>query len=367
MIVRPDIKPVKDLFQPDFDTPSVYNLSKDDLINLMTEWGEDQYRGSQVFEWLYSHRVDDFDEMKNLPKSLREKLKAHYSIEPLETLVKQESVDGTMKFLFKLRDGYTIETVLMRHDYGNSVCVTTQVGCRIGCSFCASTLGGLKRNLEAGEIVSQVVQIQKALDETDERVSSIVIMGIGEPFENYNPMMQFIRIINHDDGLNIGARHITVSTSGIVPRIYDFADEDIQINFAVSLHAPTDEQRSRLMPVNRAYNIDKLMHSLKYYQQQTGRRISFEYGLFGGVNDRKEDALKLAELIRDLKCHVNLIPVNHVPERNYVRTKRDDIFDFLETLNHQGINATVRREQGTDIDAACGQLRAKESKEETGS
>ncbi|MCD2136612.1 23S rRNA (adenine(2503)-C(2))-methyltransferase RlmN [Salinicoccus halitifaciens] len=367
MIVRPDIKPVKDLFQPDFDTPSVYNLSKDDLTDIMTEWGEDAYRGSQVFEWLYSHRVDDFDEMKNLPKSLREKLKSHYSIEPLETLVKQESVDGTMKFLFKLRDGYTIETVLMRHDYGNSVCVTTQVGCRIGCSFCASTLGGLKRNLEAGEIVSQVVQIQKALDETDERVSSIVIMGIGEPFENYNPMMQFIRIVNHDDGLNIGARHITVSTSGIVPRIYDFADEDIQINFAVSLHAPTDEQRSRLMPVNRAYDIEKLMHSLRYYQQQTGRRISFEYGLFGGVNDRKEDALKLAELIEDLKCHVNLIPVNHVPERNYVRTKRDDIFDFLETLNHQGINATVRREQGTDIDAACGQLRAKESKEETGS
>ncbi len=365
MIERPQIKPVKDLFQPDFDTPSIYSSSKEDLIRQMTEWNEEEYRGTQVFEWLYHHRADDFDEMKNLPKSLREKLKAHYSIEPLEALVKQESVDGTMKFLFKLRDGYTIETVLMRHDYGNSVCVTTQVGCRIGCSFCASTLGGLKRNLEAGEIVSQVVQIQKVLDATDERVSSIVIMGIGEPFENYNPMMQFIRIINHDDGLNIGARHITVSTSGIVPRIYDFADEDIQINFAVSLHAPTNEQRSSLMPVNRAYDIEKLMHSLKYYQQQTGRRISFEYGLFGGVNDRKADALKLAELIKDLKCHVNLIPVNHVPERNYVRTKRDDIFDFLETLNHQGINATVRREQGTDIDAACGQLRAKESKEET--
>jgi 23S rRNA (adenine2503-C2)-methyltransferase len=365
MIERPQIKPVKDLFQPEFDTPSIYTSSKEDLIVRMAEWNEEEYRGSQIFEWLYQHRVDDFDEMKNLPKSLREKLKSHYSIEPLETLVKQESLDGTMKFLFKLRDGYTIETVLMRHDYGNSVCVTTQVGCRIGCSFCASTLGGLKRNLEAGEIVSQVVQIQKALDETGERVSSIVIMGIGEPFENYNPMMQFIRIMNHDDGLNIGARHITVSTSGIVPRIYDFADEDIQINFAVSLHAPTNEQRSSLMPVNRAYDIDKLMHSLRYYQQQTGRRISFEYGLFGGVNDRKEDALKLAALIKDLKCHVNLIPVNHVPERNYVRTTRDDIFDFLETLNQEGINATVRREQGTDIDAACGQLRAKESKEET--
>ncbi|MFD2829792.1 23S rRNA (adenine(2503)-C(2))-methyltransferase RlmN [Corticicoccus populi] len=365
MIKRPEKKPVKDLFQPEFDTPSIYTLSQEELTSLMTEWGEDEYRGRQIFEWLYIHRVDSFDEMMNLSKNLREKLARNYSIEPLETVVKQESVDGTMKFLFRLRDGYTIETVLMRHDYGNSVCVTTQVGCRIGCSFCASTLGGLKRNLEAGEIVSQIVQIQKALDETDERVSSIVIMGIGEPFENYNHMMKFIRIVNHDDGLNIGARHITVSTSGIVPRIYDFAEEDIQINFAVSLHAPFNEIRSQLMPVNRAYDIDKLMDSLKYYQQVTNRRISFEYGLFGGVNDQTEHATALAELIKDLKCHVNLIPVNHVPERNYVRTKKDDIFEFLETLNENGINATIRREQGTDIDAACGQLRAKESKEET--
>lgn len=354
------------MFQPEFDTTSIYTLNEEELTDLMTRWGEAAYRGRQIFEWLYVHRVDSFDEMSNLPQSLRERLGTTYSIEPLETVVKQESADGTVKFLFRLRDGYTIETVLMRHDYGNSVCVTTQVGCRLGCSFCASTLGGLKRNLEAGEIVSQVVQIQKALDETDERVSSIVIMGIGEPFENYNPMMKFIRVINHDDGLNIGARHITVSTSGIVPRIYDFAEEDIQINFAVSLHAPYNDVRSRLMPVNRAFDIDKLMDSLKYYQQETGRRISFEYGLFGGVNDQIEHAEALAGLIGDLKCHVNLIPVNHVPERDYVRTERDDIFEFLETLNDKGVNATIRREQGTDIDAACGQLRAKESNEETG-
>lgn len=365
MIKRPEKKPVKDLFQPEFDTTSIYTLTQDELVKLMIEWGEDSYRGKQIFEWLYIHRVNSFDEMMNLPQSLRKMLSENYSIEPLETVVKQESIDGTMKFLFRLRDGYTIETVLMRHDYGNSVCVTTQVGCRIGCSFCASTLGGLKRNLEAGEIVSQIVQIQKALDETGERVSSIVIMGIGEPFENYNHMMKFIRVVNHDDGLNIGARHITVSTSGIVPRIYDFAEEDIQINFAVSLHAPYNEIRSQLMPVNRAYDIEKLMDSLKYYQQETNRRVSFEYGLFGGVNDQVEHAEALSELIKDLKCHVNLIPVNHVPERNYVRTKRDDIFEFLETLNEKGINATLRREQGTDIDAACGQLRAKESKEET--
>mgnify|MGYP001161902865 CR=1 FL=1 len=366
MIQRPPKKPIKNNRQPDFDQPSIYSLSLSDLEELAIGWGEEKYRGGQIFEWLYTHRADHFDDMLNLPKAMRESLAENYSMDPLETVVRQESEDGTMKFLVRLRDGYTIETVLMRHDYGNSVCVTTQVGCQIGCSFCASTLGGLKRNLEAGEIVSQVVQIQKALDETDERVSSIVIMGIGEPFENYVQMMQFIRIINHDDGLNIGARHITVSTSGIVPRIYDFADEDIQINFAVSLHAADNETRTRLMPINKAYDIDKLMDSLKYYQQQTNRRVTFEYGLFGGVNDQPEHARALSELIKDLKCHVNLIPVNHVPERNYVRTSKDDIFDFLETLNECGVNATLRREQGTDIDAACGQLRAKESKQETG-
>jgi len=365
MIERPPKKEIRNFKLPEFDKPSIYSLSKDELTELAVDWGEAGYRGEQIFEWLYVHRVNHFDGMLNLPKPLREKLGANYNMDSLETVVRQESKDGTMKFLFRLRDGYTIETVLMRHDYGNSVCVTTQVGCRIGCSFCASTLGGLKRNLEAGEIVSQVLQIQKALDETDERVSSIVIMGIGEPFENYNQMMKFLRVVNHDDGLNIGARHITVSTSGIVPRIYDFAEEDIQINFAVSLHAADNEIRSRLMPINRAYDIDKLMDSLKYYQQVTGRRVTFEYGLFGGVNDQPRHARELSELIKDLKCHVNLIPVNHVPERNYVRTSRDDIFDFLETLNACGVNATLRREQGTDIDAACGQLRAKESKEET--
>lgn len=364
MIERPPVKPIKNLKQPNFDQPSIYSYQLGELTEIVRDFGADDYRAEQIFEWLYQHRVGTFDEMTNIPESLRSYLNENYSIEALETLVKQESKDGTMKFLFKLRDGYSIETVLMRHDYGNSVCVTTQVGCQIGCTFCASTLGGLKRNLEAGEIVAQVVQIQRALDETNERVSSIVIMGIGEPFENYNSMMNFIRIINHDDGLNIGARHITVSTSGIVPRIYDFADEDIQINFAVSLHAADNDIRTSLMPINKAYDIEKLMHSLKYYQQQTNRRVTFEYGLFGGVNDQVKHANLLADLISDLKCHVNLIPVNHVPERKYVRTSRDDIFQFLETLNNRGVNATLRREQGADIDAACGQLRAKESQDE---
>lgn len=366
MIKRPPKKPIKEIMQPDFDQPSIYSFSQEELRALAVDYGEAEYRGDQIFEWLHIHRVNHFDDMLNLPKALREKLAENYNMDSLETVVKQESKDGTVKFLFRLRDGYTIETVLMRHDYGNSVCVTTQVGCRLGCTFCASTLDGLNRNLEAGEIVSQIVQVQKALDDTDERVSSIVIMGIGEPFENYIQMMKFLRVINHNDGLNIGAKHITVSTSGVVPRIYDFAEEDIQINFAVSLHAADNDIRSRLMPINKAYDIDKLMESLKYYQQETNRRITFEYGLFGGINDQETHARELSELIKDLKCHVNLIPVNHVPERNYVRTSRDDIFDFLEVLNECGVNATLRREQGTDIDAACGQLRAKESKQETG-
>ncbi len=253
----------------------------------------------------------------------------------------------------------------MRHNYGNSVCVTTQVGCRIGCTFCASTLGGLKRHLEAGEIVAQVVQVQKALDETEERVSSIVVMGIGEPFDNYDALIKFLRIVNHSKGLNIGARHITVSTSGIIPKIYQFADEGMQINFAISLHAPTTELRTKLMPINKAYPLPKLMEAVRYYIEKTGRRVTFEYGLFGGVNDQLEHAEQLAELLKGLKCHVNLIPVNYVPERNYVRTPRNQIFAFERALKKHGINVTIRREHGHDIDAACGQLRAKERKEET--
>ena len=305
-----------------------------------------------------------FSEMKNVPKSLQEKLEEEFEITTLKTIIKQESADGTMKFLFELQDKYTIESVLMKNKYGNSLCVTTQVGCRIGCTFCASTLGGLKRNLEAGEIVSQVLKVQQELDKKGERISSIVIMGIGEPFENYDEMMDFIRIVNSDESFNIGARHITVSTSGIVPKIYDFANEKVQINFAVSLHAPTNELRSKIMPVNRAYNIDKLMEALKYYQETTNRRITFEYGLMGKVNDQKEHAEKLSEIIKGLNCHVNLIPINYVPERNYVRTSKSDIFAFEKVLKKNKVNVTIRRTQGDDIDAACGQLRAKERKEE---
>lgn len=345
--------------------PSIYSLELDELKKWLVEHNEKAFRAEQIYDWLYKKRVSTFEDMSNLSKGLRDLLEKHFTVTTLKTLIQQTSSDGTIKFLFELHDGYSIETVLMRHEYGNSVCVTTQVGCRIGCTFCASTLGGLKRNLQAGEIVSQVVKVQQALDETDERVSSVVIMGIGEPFDNYDEMLAFLKIINHDKALNIGARHITVSTSGIIPKIYQFADENMQINFAISLHAPNTEIRSRLMPINKAYKLPDLMKAVDYYIKKTGRRVSFEYGLFGGVNDQVEHAEELAKLVKGVKCHINLIPVNYVPERDYVRTPRDQIFEFEKTLKNHGVNVTIRREQGSDIDAACGQLRAKERKEET--
>ncbi|MEL3960472.1 23S rRNA (adenine(2503)-C(2))-methyltransferase RlmN [Lysinibacillus endophyticus] len=344
---------------------SIYSLRLDQLQQWLKDNGEKAFRATQIYEWLYEKRVKTFDEMSNLSKSLREKLEANFALTTLSTIIKQESKDGTIKFLFQLQDGYSIETVLMRHDYGNSVCVTTQVGCRIGCTFCASTLGGLKRHLLAGEIVEQVVKVQQALDEVNERVSHIVIMGIGEPFDNYDAMMNFLKVINDDKGLNIGARHITVSTSGIVPKIYQFADEQLQINFALSLHAPNQELRQKLMPIARAYKLEELMEAIRYYTNKTGRRVSFEYGLFGGENDSVEHAEELSKLIKGIKCHVNLIPVNYVPERDYVRTPRNQIFAFEKTLKKNGINVTIRREHGSDIDAACGQLRAKERAQET--
>ncbi|HHT7235239.1 MULTISPECIES: 23S rRNA (adenine(2503)-C(2))-methyltransferase RlmN [Bacillus] len=345
--------------------PSIYSLQLHEMQDWLKEQGEPKFRAGQIFDWLYKKRVKNYEDMSNLAKGLRDKLSNSFDITTLNTLVKQTSSDGTIKFLFQLYDGYSIETVLMRHEYGNSICVTTQVGCRIGCTFCASTLGGLKRNLEAGEIVAQVVEVQRALDETEERVSSLVVMGIGEPFDNYDNLMSFLRIVNHEKGIHIGARHMTVSTSGIVPKIYKFAEEDMQINFAISLHSANTELRSKLMPINRAYKLPDLMEAVKYYVNRTGRRITFEYGLFGGENDQVEQAEELAALLKGVKCHVNLIPVNYVPERDYVRTPREQIFLFEKTLKDRGVNVTIRREQGHDIDAACGQLRAKERKEET--
>lgn len=339
--------------------PFIYNYTLEELQEWAVEQGESAFRGGQIFDWLYVKRVDSFEQMSNLSKELRQKLDDQFSFVTLNEITKFESKDGTVKFLFGLHDDHAIETVVMKHNYGNSICVTTQVGCRVGCTFCASTLGGLKRDLTAGEIVAQVVQAQRILDTRGERVSSIVIMGTGEPFENYEATMKFLRIMIHEKGLNIGQRHITVSTSGIVPNIYKFADEGTQINLAISIHAPNDALRSKLMPVNRRFPFADVMESLRYYIAKTGRRVSFEYALIGGVNDRPEHAEELADVLKDMLCHVNLIPVNHVPERKYVRTSRNDIFQFQRILADKGINVTIRREQGHDIAAACGQLRAK--------
>ncbi|MFS0727766.1 23S rRNA (adenine(2503)-C(2))-methyltransferase RlmN [Paenibacillus sp. 1P07SE] len=345
--------------------PFIYDYTLEQLQDWMKEQGEPAFRASQLFDWLYVKRVRSFEEMSNLPLPLRGKLEEQFAFVTLDEITRFESKDGTVKFLFGLHDNHAIETVIMRHNYGNSICVTTQVGCRIGCTFCASTLGGLKRNLTAGEIVAQVVTAQQMLDETDERVSSIVIMGSGEPFENYEATMTFLRLMIHEKGLNIGQRHITVSTSGIVPSMYKFAEENTQINLAISIHAPNDALRSKLMPVNRRFPFADVMEACRYYVAKTGRRITFEYALIGGVNDQPEHAEELGEVLQGLLCHVNLIPVNHVPERKYVRTPREDIFEFQRILERKNINVTIRREQGHDIAAACGQLRAKHMESQT--
>ncbi|GBF71922.1 23S rRNA (adenine(2503)-C(2))-methyltransferase RlmN [Paenibacillus sp. 598K] len=345
--------------------PFIYDYTLEQLQDWMKEQGEPVFRAGQLFDWLYVKRVRDFEEMTNLPKPLRAKLAEQFAFVTLQEITRFESKDGTVKFLFGLHDDHAIETVIMRHNYGNSICVTTQVGCRIGCTFCASTLGGLKRNLTAGEIVAQVVTAQQMLDATDERVSSIVIMGSGEPFENYDATMTFLRLMIHEKGLNIGQRHITVSTSGIVPSMYKFAEENTQINLAISIHAPNDTLRSKLMPVNRRFPFVDVMEACRYYVAKTGRRLTFEYALIGGVNDQPEHAEELGDVLQGLLCHVNLIPVNHVPERKYVRTPREDIFEFQRILERKNINVTIRREQGHDIAAACGQLRAKHMESKT--
>lgn len=357
-------KQEKEMKRSDFK-PLIYDLTFSEMQQWVAAVGEQSFRATQLYDWLYVKRVSSFADMSNLSKSFRQKLADTFEIKALTSVLKQESVDGTIKFLFELRDGYSIETVIMRHQYGNSVCVTTQVGCRIGCTFCASTLGGLKRNLTTGEIVAQVLEAQKELDEANERASHVVVMGIGEPFENYDALLSFLHVINHHQGLNIGARHITVSTSGIVPKIYQFADEQLQINLAISLHAPNTKLRSKLMPINRAFPLDQLLEAVRYYIAKTGRRITFEYALFGGVNDSTEHARELAGLVKNINCFVNLIPVNYVPERDFVRTPKKDIFAFKKTLEEHGVTCTIRREHGSDIAAACGQLRAQERKEET--
>ncbi|MGD6956747.1 23S rRNA (adenine(2503)-C(2))-methyltransferase RlmN [Rossellomorea aquimaris] len=348
---------------------SIYGLTLDQLTTWLVEHGQKKFRAAQVWDWLYKKRVTNFADMKNLNADCVQLLDDHFYLHTLTQEVKQESKDGTIKFLFKLEDGNLIETVLMRFNYGLSVCVTTQVGCNIGCTFCASGLLKKNRDLSSGEIVEQIMNVQHHLDEAGngERVSHIVVMGIGEPFDNYDNMMDFFRVVNDQKGLSIGARHITVSTSGLADKIYKFADENIQINLAVSLHAPNNELRTKIMKINRAYPLEKLMPAIDYYLEKTNRRITFEYILLSDVNDHKEEAIQLAKLLKNKRhlSYVNLIPYNPVDEHNqYQRSTKEAIVEFYGTLLEHGINCGVRVEQGTDIDAACGQLRSKQIKKD---
>ncbi len=331
-----------------------YNLEqlKDELESL----GEKKYRAEQIFKWIYVDKVNSFDEMTNLSISLREILKNNYSINNFKVIKRQVSSDGTQKFLFDILDGNAIESVLMKYHHGNTICVSSQVGCKMGCKFCASTGIKFVRSLSAGEIVEQVLAVER---ESGEKISNIVFMGIGEPLDNYDNVIHAIRILNNPKGLNIGARHISVSTSGIVPRIYDLAKENIQCTLSVSLHATNNEKRSQMMPINKKYSIEELIKACKDYINITNKRISFEYALAKDNNDNLEDAKQLVSLLKGMLCHVNLIPINKIENGNFVKSSNENIIKFRDYLNDNGIVATIRRELGSDIDAACGQLRRK--------
>lgn len=337
------------------DRIDIRSMSPEELKALLTQWGEQGFRAGQIFTWLHDKRVDSFAEMTNLSASLRAKLEEHCYITRLEIVTKLVSkLDGTVKYLYRLPDGNCIETVLMRYKHGNSLCVSTQVGCRMGCNFCASTLGGLVRCLTASEILQQVYA---TLADTGERVSSIVLMGIGEPLDNYDNVLRFLRLVTHEKGYHLGQRHISLSTCGLVDQIYRLMEEDLQITLSISLHASDNATRDITMPVNRRWPVEQLMEACRAYFAKTGRRISFEYALIAEVNDSVEHAQRLAALMQGMPCHVNLIPVNPVKERGYRRTAAAQIRRFVQTLEGLGVNATVRRELGADINAACGQLR----------
>ena len=328
----------------------------EELTEFLKDMGEPKFRAEQIFSWL--HRgAESYDEMTNLSKSSREKLKNVSYVSTLRIREKYVSkIDGTVKYLFELPDGNCIESVVMRYHHGLTICISSQVGCRMGCRFCASTIGGLYRNLTAGEILNQIIFAQKDIGE---RISNIVMMGIGEPLDNYDNVVTFLHNVNHEKGLNIGYRHISLSSCGVVPRIYDLAKENLPITLTISLHAPNDEIRDEIMPVNRKWKVQELIEACEEYLKTTGRRISFEYSLIHGVNDSMENADELAKLIKNLHAHINLIPVNNVEERSFKKGTREEIRAFCERLEKRGINATVRRELGSDISASCGQLRKK--------
>lgn len=335
---------------------NIKDYDLEDLKQEFIELGEKAFRAEQIFKWLYVDKVKSFDEMTNLSLELREKLKANYNICNFKILKKLESSDGTKKYLFDILDGNAIESVLMQYHYGKSICVSSQVGCKMGCKFCASTGIPFIRNLSSGEIVEQILAVEQDIGE---KISNVVFMGIGEPLDNYNNVIKAIRILNNQKGLNIGARHISVSTSGIVPRIYDLAKENIQCTLSVSLHASNDETRSSMMPINNRYNIEELMKACKDYIKITNKRISFEYALARDNNDNLDDAKMLVKLLKGMLCHVNLIPINKIENGKFTKSSNENIIKFRDYLNDHGIVATIRRELGSDIDAACGQLRRK--------
>lgn len=331
-----------------------YNLEelKQELISI----GEKPFRAEQIFKWIYQDNVTSFDEMTNLSLELREKLKQNYSLCIFNILRKQESSDGTIKYLFDVLDGNAIETVLMKYHHGYSLCVSTQIGCKMGCKFCASTGIAFARNLSSGEIVEELLAVER---DQNIKISNVVYMGIGEPLDNYDNVVNSIRIINNPKGINIGARHISVSTSGLVPNIYRLAEENIQCTLSISLHATNNEKRSSMMPVNNRYSIEELIQACKDYIAKTNRRISFEYALAKDNNDNLEDAKGLVKLLKGMLCHVNLIPINKIENGAFDKSSNENIIKFRDYLNEHGIVATIRRELGSDIDAACGQLRRK--------
>lgn len=333
----------------------VRSLNLKELTDEIEQIGEKKYRAKQIYEWIHKKQVSDLEEMTSISKKLQNQLKERFEISKLQVVDQKTSADGsTIKFLFQLYDGQVIESVWMKYHHGNSVCVSSQVGCRMGCQFCASTLGGLERNLSPSEMLGQVYEIQKI---TKERVSHVVVMGTGEPLDNYTTLLRFIQLLSDENGLNISQRNVTVSTCGLVEKIDELAKEKLQITLAISLHAPNDEIRKQLMPIANKYLLKDLIQVCKRYYLITGRRITFEYSLIKGINDQICHAQELCYLLKDLNCHVNLIPVNPIKERDFNQTKDSDIHNFKNILEKNRINVTIRREMGTDIDAACGQLR----------
>lgn len=333
----------------------IKSMSAEELEEFVVNLGDKKFRGAQIFQWLHQKLVTSFDEMTNLSKALREKLEKECRITALRAEAVQVSkLDQTTKYLFELYDKNLIESVLMKYHHGNSVCISSQVGCRMGCRFCASTLDGCVRNLTPSEMLDQIYTIQKM---SGERVDNVVVMGSGEPLDNYDNLLKFISLLNSEKGLNISARNITVSTCGLVPEIFKLADRKLQITLAVSLHAPNDELRKTMMPIANKYSVSEIMDACRYYILQTGRRISFEYSLVRDVNDSEDCARQLISLVKGMNCHINLIPVNPIKERDYRQSEQKAIHAFKNKLEKNGINVTIRREMGRDIDGACGQLR----------